>query len=84
MKLESEKSAPMLGIIASRKIGNSVVRNWCKRRVREIFRVHQHILDKNGGYLVILRKTMYGREFSNISGDFLYCLHKIEKLKGKY
>ena len=30
-----------LGIIASRKVGNAVIRNRAKRRVREIFRCHR-------------------------------------------
>lgn len=34
----NESPAPRLGITASRKVGNAVVRHRLKRRVREIFR----------------------------------------------
>ena len=36
---------PRLGITASRKVGNAVVRNRIKRMVREFFRHHQHLLE---------------------------------------
>ncbi|MEM6794412.1 MAG: ribonuclease P protein component [Acidobacteriota bacterium] len=34
----SDRPAPRLGITASRKVGNAVIRHRCKRRIREIWR----------------------------------------------
>lgn len=82
MKVEQDDVAakrPMLGMITSRKAGNAVVRNWCKRRLREIFRKHQLSLDQSAGYLLIVRNVMYAKAFSEIEKDFQYCLNKLKK-----
>jgi len=49
-----------IGIIASRKTGNAVVRNRTRRRLREIFRRHQHDL-KSGLWLVTIVGARGGR-----------------------
>lgn len=49
-----------IGIIASRKTGGAVVRNRVRRRVREIFRRHQHDL-KTGGWLVVIASARAAR-----------------------
>ncbi len=47
---------PRLGLVASRKVGNAVVRNRAKRRFRALFR--QHLMDLPSGTdcVVILRR----------------------------
>ena len=47
-----------LGIIASRKIGNAVVRNRAKRRIREIFRKHKHIGEPGMDIVVISARKL--------------------------
>lgn len=47
-----------LGLTATRKVGKAVVRNRCKRRMREVFRHHQSESLYGVGYdLVINAKT---------------------------
>ena len=60
----SERAAPAahpsgtrLGITASRKVGNAVVRNRFKRRVREWFRENRGFLDPNTDFVVIARRS---------------------------
>jgi len=38
-------TSPKLGITVTKKFGNAVTRNKFKRKVRDIFRHHSHILD---------------------------------------
>lgn len=57
-----------LGVSASRKIGNSVIRHTFIRRIREIFRLNQSITVQ-GRDIVIVARNMAGR------ADY----HKLEK-----
>jgi ribonuclease P protein component len=46
---------PRLGVTASRKVGNSVVRNAIKRRIRTAFRLHRDLLPRGSDVVVIAR-----------------------------
>ncbi len=39
---EADAVGPRLGVTASKRVGNAVERNRCKRRLRELFRTHVH------------------------------------------
>lgn len=55
-----ERSGSRLGITASRKVGNAVVRNRFKRRVREWFRRRRAELDRDLDVVVIARRAGAG------------------------
>ena len=57
-----QASGSRLGITASRKVGNAVVRNRFKRRVREWFRARRCELPKDVDLIVIARRS--GAELS--------------------
>jgi len=48
--------ASRLGVTASRRVGNAVVRNRIKRRIREWFRQHRSELPANRDLVVIARQ----------------------------
>jgi len=48
---------PRLGTTVSRKVGNAVVRNRWKRRLREIFRRNRDAFPPGFDYVVIVRKV---------------------------
>jgi ribonuclease P protein component len=50
------EKAPRLGITASRKVGNAVVRNTAKRWIREWFRKTQETLPKGLTLVVVVRR----------------------------
>ena len=47
-----------LGVIASKKIGNAVVRNLAKRKIREVFRQLKHRMEPALDIVVISGKDM--------------------------
>ena len=61
----SVSEEPRLGLTVSRKVGNAVVRNHVKRRIREWFRRGRAMLPMGSDLVVVARSsasTMTGRE----------------------
>ncbi len=55
---QPEPGVPRLGITASRKVGNAVVRNRAKRLVREAFRSTPELWPRGVDLVVIVRKPL--------------------------
>jgi ribonuclease P protein component len=68
-----------VGFTASRKVGNAVVRNRAKRRLREIAR---RVLSENGkpgtDYVLIARSGTAERPFALLLGDLAVALRRVE------
>ena len=60
-----------LGIVCSKKIGNSVVRHRFARLVREAYRLHKQELEKDWDIIVIAREGAKGQGFTEIERSFL-------------
>ena len=67
------KSKPLkrLGIIASRRVGNAVLRNRGKRIFRRLFYKHQSLLPEGSHLVVVLRLGFHKMRFSKLEKDFL-------------
>lgn len=78
--LPTETNEARLGITATRKVGKAVVRNRCKRRLREVFRHYQPDSLCNVGYdLVINAKTDLAKaEFGLIAQSFQQTLLRFQ------
>lgn|SRR5689334_24635094 len=62
-------SESRLGVTVSSKVGNAVVRNRVKRRVREYFRRHRAELPKCADILIIARPSAAGATSEQIAGE---------------
>ena len=78
LKSESADSPFRLGLTVSRKVGNAVVRNRAKRRLREIVRLSDS-LEKLKGFDVVLiaRHAAKERDFSLLQRDFSQGVEKL-------
>ena len=64
-----ESAAPSrAGFITSRRVGGAVVRNRTRRRLREIFRKHQHEI-RGGVWVVTVASARAARETSHALED---------------
>jgi ribonuclease P protein component len=76
-----ERPLIRVGFTVSRKVGNAVVRNRVRRRLREIARlvVPAHArtdLD----YVLVGRQAALGREFATMQAEFLQALKRLRAL----
>jgi ribonuclease P protein component len=68
--IEEDRPFRRLGITASRKVGNAVVRNRCKRILREIFRQHKTLFPQGADLVVVVRRTMAGKRYNEVLEEF--------------
>lgn len=76
----NSKEFVRIGIIASKAVGNSVIRNRCKRVIRQIF-TNQDIskyLEICNDYVVIAKKQIINIKFHEINRDIIFCLKSLK------
>ncbi len=72
-----------VGFSVSKKVGNAVVRNKTKRRLRECFRPHLGDV-KTGLYVIVARPSAAKATFQSLERDIRYLLKKQEAWKEGY
>lgn len=75
MKLP-EGSTSRVGIITTRKLGNSVIRGRARRLLREAFRLHRHWLITPIQAVLVARKGIVGLSQQEVNRDYLDALKK--------
>ena len=69
-----------VGYTATKKIGNAVVRNLSKRRLRSL--VHENLQEYGLNYVdyvFIAKKTTHSCDFEELKKDIIYAIKKINK-----
>ena len=79
--IDSGREDTRIGISASKKVGNSVVRHRFARLVRESFRLNKDILEEGKDIIVVARAAAKDKNFDKIESAFLHLcgLHNILK-----
>ncbi len=67
--LSSTPNPANFTVIASKKVGNAVKRNRCKRRLRELLRLHIKPKNSNINLILIARKETSILEFTELLKD---------------
>ena len=70
------------GVTATKKIGNAVVRNKCKRKLRVLAKdiLSKHAKE-NSDYILIARNTTYNRNINLLKTDLLNALKETKYIK---
>ncbi len=79
--LENNREVNRLGISASKKVGNSVIRHRFARLVRESYRLHENIFNSGLDIVVVARKNAASVRYYEIERALLHLskLHRILK-----
>ncbi len=64
-----------LGITASKKIGNAVTRNRCKRLVRELFRRNKEKFPPGTDVVIVVTRNMVGKRYPELEAE-LFNIHE--------
>lgn len=80
--LENNTDKNRLGISASKKVGNSVVRHRFARLVRESYRLHENIFNSGLDIVVVARKSAASVGYAEIENALLHLskLHHIIRI----
>ena len=69
-----------LGITTGKKLGNAVTRNRIRRRLREIYRLHEAELRRGAELVVVARSRSVTAAYSELERDFLRACRKLSLL----
>ena len=72
--LENGSGRNRIGISASKKIGNSVVRHRMVRLVREAFRLQSQVTKQGYDIVVVVRSPSVGQAYGQIEKAYLHLL----------
>jgi len=65
------RTVNQLGITVSVKLGGAVVRNRAKRRIREAYRLNEHLFREGLDIVVVARHAIVNAPFGRICDDLL-------------
>lgn len=70
-----------LGLTASKKLGHAVVRNRCRRRLREVYRLNSPRLRQGWDIIMVARSRTAEASWQELNDTFLRICRKLELLE---
>jgi ribonuclease P protein component len=74
-------SKARLGVITTKALGNAVIRARVRRLLREAWRLHQHELNQAVDMVLVAHRSIVGRKFAEVEGDYVTALRRAGLLK---
>ena len=65
-----------IGFSAGKRLGSAVVRNRCKRRLRECYRLHQQDAPAGMDMIIVARRSLVGAKWADIVDAYLEALRR--------
>lgn len=65
-----------VGITVSKKLGHAVVRNRVRRRLREVYRLHEELFAPGWDIVVVARSRCIGADFQKLTQSYLSLCEK--------
>ena len=78
-----QRDQSQLGITVSPKLGGAVVRNKCRRKIREAYRLNEEKMLCGWDIVIVARTRATSAHFKTIEKDMLYCFKKLSLLAGE-
>ena len=76
LRSANKDSLPSVGYTASKKVGNAVMRNRAKRRMRSLVHIFKSAFVPGYSFVFIATTDTVPCEFSKLQSDFLFCVKK--------
>ena len=70
-----------LGLTVSTKLGHAVVRNRTRRRLREVYRLHEDELVRGRDVVIVARVRAASSTYQQLEKSFLYLAKKLDLLQ---
>ena len=80
---ESKFNYPHFGIAVSKKLGNAVIRNKCKRRMRVILDKYKNQLRSDKDYIIIMKENSSKISFQELETSFKSLIERTNLWKEK-
>jgi ribonuclease P protein component len=78
---KNELEETRLGITVTKKIGNAVVRNKVRRRIREIYRLNLYRIEQGYDLIIIPKKNVTEISYKELENAFIHILKISDMLK---
>ncbi len=83
--MKNEYDYHRFAISVNRKIGNSVQRNFIKRKMKELFRLNRHRVTENHDLWIVMKSRFNkenAKEVREAEGLFTYAMKKMNRIGG--